>query len=109
MYSSRPSQSENPGAQAVDSHRGTAQRLLRDLFGLDLEHVLISDMTTLSDLVGHVLAGKDPAASARAWAIRVKEQVFAHFGIDCEADEPLLDLLVRLESAERGVRVSHLA
>src|SRR5271169_474560 len=98
MYDPVASGTELASTELVDSLRGTAKRVLKDLFDLDVEGVVLSDVTTLSDLRGHALVGIAGAVSPRAWAISVKEQVFARYGISCEIDEPLIDLLVRLET-----------
>jgi len=100
MFDPMDSGTEVCSTERIDAHRATARRVLKALFELEAQHVQLSDATTLADFAG-VLG----VACARAWTIRVKEQVYAHFGIDCEVDEPLVDMLVRLESAEHGVRL----
>ena len=106
MYDSSDLRNEGSSTERVDVHRTTARRVLRELFDLDERKVGLTDATTLSDFAGLVLNGAATSSSARAWAIGVKEQVYAHYGIDCEVDEPFVDLLVRLESAEHGVRLT---
>jgi hypothetical protein len=106
MYVSSDFRTEGSSTERVDAHRLTARRVLRDLFGLEEQDVGLTDATTLSDFAKLALNGTATSSSARAWAIGVKEQVYAHYGIDCEVDEPFVDLLVRLESAEHGVRLT---
>lgn len=106
MYDSSDFRTEGSSTERVDAHRTTAHRVLRELFGLDERDVGLTDATTLSDFAQVVLNGAASGSSARAWAINVKEQVYAYYGIDCEVDEPFVDLLVRLETAEHGVRLS---
>ncbi|SPE34558.1 hypothetical protein SBBP1_730052 [Burkholderiales bacterium] len=96
---------QSASTELVDAFRGTAKRVLKDLFDLEPESIALSDVTTLSDLSGHAIVGMTGALSPRAWAIGVKEQVYARYGISCEVDEPLIDLLVRLETADHGVRL----
>jgi len=100
MFDPMDSSTEVLSSERIDAHRATARRVLKALFELEAQNLQLSDATTLADFAG-VLG----VARAPAWAIRVKEQVYAHFGIDCEVDEPLVDMLVRLESAEHGVRL----
>jgi hypothetical protein len=90
-----------PASERVDAFRGSAQRVLKELFNLDVTGIVISDNTTLLDFVED--AGED-ACFYRVWAECIKQQVFARFGIECEAHEPLVDVLARLETAERGIR-----
>ena len=106
MYVPSDLRTEGSSTERVDAHRLTARRVLRDLFGLGEQDVGLTDATTLSDFAKIALNGAAAASSERAWAIRVKEQVYANYGIDCEVDEPFVDLLVRLETAEHGVRLS---
>lgn len=88
------------GAQRerVDAFRAGARRVLKDLFNLDADRVVLSDETTLLDLAED--------AAGVAGATRIKQLVYANYGITCEADEPLVDVLARLATAERGVRYS---
>jgi len=106
MYGSNDLRAEGSSTERVDAHRLTARRVLRELFDLDEQGVGLTDATTLSDFARFALNGAATNASARAWAICVKEKVYAQYGIDCEIDEPLVDLLVRLETAEHGVRLT---
>ncbi len=107
MYESSDFRTEGSSTERVDAHRTTARRVLRELFGLDERDLGLTDATTLSDFAQVVLNGAVTGPSARAWAIGVKEQVYAYYGIDCEVDEPFVDMLVRLETAEHGVRLTH--
>jgi len=104
MFDPTTFRGESATTERIDAHRATARRVLRELFEIDADTLGLSDATTLSDLSEHVPAGAAVVMTARAWAICVKERVFANFGIDCEVDEPLVELLVRLESAEHGIR-----
>ena len=106
MYDSSDLRIEGSSTERVNAHCSTARRVLKDLFGLEVQDVGLTDATTLSDFAKIVLNGAAATSSLRAWAIGVKEQVFAHYGIDCEVDEPFVDLLVRLETAEHGVRLT---
>jgi len=105
MFDPESCRSEIASTELIDAFRGTARRVLKDLFDLDDQSVPLTDVTTLSDLSGRALVGTVGTLSSRAWAIQVKEQVYARYGISCEIDEPLVDLLVRLESADHGVRL----
>ena len=106
MYGSSDFRSEGPSTERMDAHRATARRVLRELFGLEEQDVGLTDATTLSDFAELVSKATAASCSIRAWAIGVKERVYAHYGIDCEVDEPFVDLLVRLETAEHGVRLT---
>lgn len=106
MYDASDFRTQGSSTERMDAHRATARRVLRELFGLDEQDVRLTDATTLSDFAGRVSNGAAASCSARAWAISVKERVYAQYGIDCEVDEPFVDLLVRLETAEHGVRLS---
>jgi len=107
MYVSTDSHIEGASTQRMDAHRATARRVLKELFDLEADAVDLTDATTLSDFAQNSATSAAASGSLRAWAIRVKEQVYAYFGIDCEVDEPLVDVLVRLEAAEHGVRFAH--
>jgi len=105
MFDPKDSVTEASSTERMDAHRATARRVLNALFEVDAQDVPLTDATALSDFAGHSLTGASGTTSMSAWAIRVKEQVYAYFGIDCEVDEPLVDVLVRLETAEHGVRL----
>jgi hypothetical protein len=89
--------------ERVDDFRASAQRVLKELFNVDIDGIVISDNTTLLDFAED--AAED-AGFSRVWAECIKQEVFARYGITCEAHEPLVDVLARLETAERGVKVS---
>ena len=78
--------------------------MLKEIFNLDDEAVEISEDTTFYDFAGE--GSQDPHYSL-VWAECLKQEMFARYGITCEAHEPLIDLLARLECAERGVRIAH--
>jgi hypothetical protein len=99
MFDRPPTQIDAAGNERVDQFRGAAQRVLKELFNLDVAGTVISDNTTLLDFAED--AAED-ACFSRVWAECIKQQVFARFGIACEAHEPLVDVLARLETAERG-------
>ena len=105
MFDLKDSVTEASSTERMDAHRATARRVLKALFDVDMQDAPLTDATALSDFAGHGLPGIPGTVSTSAWAIRVKEQVYAYFGIDCEVDEPLVDVLVRLETAEHGVRL----
>jgi hypothetical protein len=80
----------------------TARRVLQQLF--DVNPATIDESWTLADFEGCNLLGVSEPLTAMGWRIRAREQVFTCFGVSCDIDEPLSDLVTRIEMAERGVR-----
>jgi hypothetical protein len=80
----------------------TTRRVLQQLF--DINPSAIDESWTLSDFEGCKLPQVAEALTPMGWRIRVRDLVFAFFGVTCEIDEPLSDLVARIEMAERGVR-----
>ena len=85
-----------------EARRGTARRVLQQLFEIDLG--AIDESGSLADYEGCDLRDVAEPLTRMGWRIRVKDRVFSCFGVDCEIDEPLSTLLARIELAERGVR-----
>jgi hypothetical protein len=86
----------------AEARPGTARRVLRQLFEIDLP--AIDESGSLADYEGCDLPDVTEPLSRMGWRIRVKDRVFSCFGVDCEIDEPLSTLLARIELAESGVR-----
>jgi hypothetical protein len=78
----------------------TARRVLQHLLGIEL--AAIDEACALADFEGCNLPD-GPALTPMEWRIRVKERVFACYGVDCHIDEPLSTLAARIELTERGV------
>jgi hypothetical protein len=85
-----------------EARRGTARRVLQQLFEIDL--AAIDESGSLADYEGCDLRDVAEPLSRMGWRIRVKDRIFSCFGVDCEIDEPLSTLLARIELAESGVR-----
>lgn len=102
MFDLPPPHAETTPSERMDGYRQTARRVLKDLFNLEVSGLSLSDNTTLLDFAEDAVEDCD---FSRVWALCLKEQVYARYGIACEADEPLVDVLARLESAEHGVHV----
>ena len=88
-------------AKQESARPGTAHRVLQQILGIDLAG--INESCALADFEGCNLPD-GPALTAMEWRIRVKERVYACYGVDCHIDEPLSTLAARIELAERGVR-----
>jgi hypothetical protein len=84
-----------------EARRGTARRVLRQLFGIDPAE--IDESGTLADFEGCKLPDTAMPLTGMGWRIRVKDRVFACFGVTCDVDEPLSTLITRIELAEHGV------
>jgi hypothetical protein len=84
-----------------EARRGTARRVLQQLFEIDL--AAIDESGSLADYEGCDLRDIAEPLTRMGWRIRVKDRVFSCFGVDCEIDEPLSTLLARIELAECGV------
>jgi hypothetical protein len=104
MFDRPPSHVDSTGNERMDAFRASARRVLMALFNLDVAGLAISDNTTLLDFAEDAAA--EDACFLRVWAECIKQQVLSHFGISCEAHEPLVDVLARIESAEHGERYS---
>lgn len=102
---SPPSECVSPMSERVSQLHDCAQRVLKEIFNLDVERVEISEDTTFYDFAGE--GSQDPHYSL-VWAECLKQEMFGRYGISCEAHEPVLDVLARLQCAERGVRVAML-
>jgi hypothetical protein len=94
-------------ATGCASREGQAQpctvgRVLQQLFQID--RAAIDETWTLADFEGCKLPGVSEPLTAMGWRIRVRERVFTCFGVSCDIDEPLSDLVARIELAEHGVR-----
>jgi hypothetical protein len=85
-----------------DARPSTARRVLQQLF--DIDPAAIDDAWTLADFEGCNLPAVSEPLTRMGWCIRVRDRVFACFGVTCDIDEPLSDLVARIELAERGVR-----
>lgn len=110
MYGSSLSHPEAPAVAArVEQFRAAARRVLRDLFNLDADSVAISDETTLLDFAQDEDCERADSEFAMIWGNCLKGQIFERYGINCEPDEPLVNLLARLETAEHGVRLTCIA
>ena len=84
-----------------EARLSTARRVLQELFDVDL--ATIDESGTLADYEGCDLPDVTEPLTRMAWRIRVKDRIFACFGVHCEIDEPLSTLLARIELAECGV------
>jgi hypothetical protein len=85
-----------------EAHPGTARRVLQQLF--EINPASIDEAWTLADFEGCNLPGMTGPLTPMGWRIRVRDHVFTCFGVSCDIDEPLSDLVSRIEMAERGVR-----
>jgi hypothetical protein len=85
-----------------EAHPATVRRVLQQLFHIDA--AAIDDAWTLGDFEGCNLPNVTEKLTRMGWRIRVRDRVFACFGVSCDIDEPLSDLAARIELAERGVR-----
>jgi hypothetical protein len=110
MYDRSPPHAAVPAvAGRVEQFRAAARRVLRDLFNLDADRCAISDETTLLDFAGEEDSGTPDIEYSMIWGNCLKNQIFERYGINCEPDEPLVNLLARLETAEHGVRLTCIA
>ena len=89
-------------AAREDEAHDTTRRVLHQLF--DIDPLAIDDSWTLADFEGCNLPKVTEPLTRMGWRIRVQDRVFACFGVTCDIDEPLADLVARIEMAERGVR-----
>jgi hypothetical protein len=96
----QPAAAGRKAAKRKPARPGTARRVLQQLFGID--PATIDESRALADFEGCNLPG-GPALTPREWRIRVKDCVFACYGVDCDIDEPLSTLVARIELAEHGV------
>jgi ADP-ribose pyrophosphatase YjhB (NUDIX family) len=103
MFEATPPQAQAATSERVAQLHDCAQRVLKEIFNLDVECVEISEDTTFFDFAGE--GSQDPHYSL-VWAECLKQEMFGRYGISCEAHEPVLDVLARLQCAERGVRVA---
>jgi len=85
-----------------DAQTSTVRRVLQQLF--DIDPATIDESWTLADFEGCNLPEVSEPLTRMGWRIRVRDRVFACFGVTCDIDEPLSDLVLRIEMAERGVR-----
>ena len=69
-----------------------------------LEHGLAVATRNVADFEGCSLPNISEPLTPMGWRIRVRDRVFAYFGVTCDVDEPLSTLIARIELAERGVR-----
>jgi hypothetical protein len=105
MYEPLPKHSDAAPADRMERFRERAQRVIKELFNIDVKGSTINDETSLFDFAED--AADDPQFS-RVWGECLKQEMFVRYGIMCEAHEPLVDVLARLDCAERGVRVVQL-
>lgn len=84
------------------ARESTLRRVLLQLF--EIESVTIDETWTLADFEGCSLPSVAEPLTPMGWRIRVRDRVFAYFGVTCDIDEPLSNLVARIEMAERGVR-----
>jgi hypothetical protein len=88
----------------IERHRDRAARVIKELFNIEVNASALTEDTTLFDFADD---GADDPQFSRLWGECLKQEIFVRYGITCEAHEPLVDLLARLECAERGVRIAH--
>jgi ADP-ribose pyrophosphatase YjhB (NUDIX family) len=103
MFEATPHRPPAGAPERAQQLRQFAQRVLKEIFNLDAEGVEISEDTTFYDFAGE--GSQDPHYSL-VWAECLKQEMFGRYGITCEAHEPVLDVLARLQCAEHGVRVA---
>jgi hypothetical protein len=103
MYDLLPERAAPAAADRVERLRDRATRVIKELFNLDVKGSTITEDTTLFDFAED--AAEDSHFS-HVWGECLKQEMFVRYGITCEAHEPLIDVLARLEFAERGVRIA---
>jgi hypothetical protein len=81
---------------------GIARRVLQQLFELDV--AAVDDSDTLADFENCSLPGVVEPLTRMGWRIRVKDHIYSRFGVNCEIDEPISNLVARIHLAESGVR-----
>lgn len=90
------------GPREDEARAGTVRKVLQQLF--DIDAVTVDESWALADFEGCNLPDVTEKLTRMGWRIRVQDRVFACFGVTCDIDEPLSDLVARIELAERGVR-----
>jgi hypothetical protein len=89
-------------ARQQSAWTGTARRVLQQLFEVD--PAAIDESKTLADFEGCDLRDIAGPLTPMGWRIRLKDRIFACFGVNFDIDEPLSTLVARIELAEHGVR-----